>query len=197
MKLLLNSKIVFGFLWSVSLIVVSVSCEKTADNVEIPYNEPKPVVQSFLETGKDSVKLFLSWSKPIFYTTTNPNEEIKDAIVSLSDGTNSVDLVYHPDASGFYRGSYDAVASALSFNSGNQINLNITLSDGKTLTSSCVLPAKPSFKIEFLEAIQNNNYGDQILKFKITNLSQNPENYFHISALIYEKQGNFIEERQL
>ncbi len=197
MKSTLKSKIFFGFLWTLPFFLVLASCEKTADNVEIPHNEPKPVVQSFLETGQDSVKLYLSQSNPVFYSTTNQTTEIKDAVVSISDGTNSVNLVYHPDASGFNRGSYDAVASALSFNSGNQINLNITLSDGKTLTSSCVLPAKPSFKIEFQEIVQSNGYGDKLLKFKFTDLSPNPENYYHIAAIVHGKQGNYIDEMEL
>lgn len=76
-------------------ISIQVSCETDA-NIPIPSQDPKFVLTSFINPASDSQLFTLTLSDPIFDgSNVDFNNYIDDALVTVSNGTNTVTLGYN------------------------------------------------------------------------------------------------------
>jgi len=137
------------FLFLVSIIVLS-SCEKTVNNVEIPQVDPQLVVQSFLTEHQDSVKVYVSWSAPIYSSFEYNYEDVKDADVYITNNGNKIKLDFKAvnDPYGYRNSSYYiASAAGLVLKAGEKVELDITEPKGNHVTSETIIPVKPIYSI--------------------------------------------------
>lgn len=127
---LIKNKIIIAILASIA--VFGTSCEQDAKNVTIPTIEPQLVVNCFLSPQDPEIRAWVSLSRPIFGTI-NQNNEIVDADVKLSDGTNTVTLTYTP------KKVYTISSAALKIEGGKTYTLFVS-AVGKTVKATCTVP---------------------------------------------------------
>ena len=142
-------KNIFLFLFIVFIIS---SCEKTVNNVDLPDIDPQLVAQSFLTENQDSVKVYLSWSAPIYSTYEYDFEDVKDADVYISNNGNKIKLSY-VSASNPYKGDdsyYIASAAQLDMNIGEKMELEISEPKGNHISSETFIPSKPNYTLNLI-----------------------------------------------
>lgn len=126
----MKTKIAF-FITSMFLIF---SCKKEA-TVKLPKQENKLVVTCFISPDDTLINASVQTSIPKYgYGTTNA-DEITDATVVLSDGINSVTLLFDND---LY--SYVISSAAMPIISGKTYYLTVTTPDGKTVSANTTVP---------------------------------------------------------
>lgn len=166
----------------ISLIGFSfLSCEKEA-NVKVPKVDSKIVVQSYISPQDTLIVVHVENSSPIFNRRNfegmfNP----EDAVVNLSDGTNSINLDFLEDPSGF-GGWFAADPKRFPIIAGTTYYLTVTTADGKKAESSCTVPgAAPTI----------NNFKLDSTVVNRTNFDGYVENYtsYQISLSFNDIQG--------
>ncbi len=172
-----------------ALIIISgfSSCEETAD-VDIPNNNPELVVAAFISPQDDSVRLVLSWTKPIFYTTSeNYNDEFEEgATVVVSNGSSNY-LLSYDNVESYYVSNVD------NFKSGDKLKLRVTYDD-KELISDCTIPAEPLYEVEYLGGKYANTGGgylDYVHKVKLVCKNTQDLSYYRVK---FEVKRNDFED---
>jgi len=129
------------------------SCEKTADNVDIPDIDPKIVVQSFLTENEDSIIVYVSWSTPIYGTSSYGFNDIKNAEVKITNNTDSIKLTYIAGNTSHYNdyGYYAGAAAPLNIKAGKSYTLDISEPKGNHITAKTTIPEKPNFTLSLLK----------------------------------------------
>ena len=127
------------------LWIVTSGCEKTADNIKLPETKAKLVVGCFLSPQDDTLKLTLTRSNPIFgsdHRRSGSNDDVRDATVSISNGSQSVTLLYN--ASKF---EYEIPASGFSIVPGESYSLNVSTPQGESVSAACTVPVDSIYPI--------------------------------------------------
>ena len=125
------------------------SCEKTADNVNIPDIDPKIVTQSFLTENEDSIIVYVSWSTPIYGTSSYGFNDIEDANVKITNNGNTIKLNYKANNTSMYEknGYYIGAASSLNMKAGETYTLDISEPKGNHITAETTIPEKPNYTL--------------------------------------------------
>jgi len=135
-----------------------VSCEKTVNNVNVPNNTPKLVCQAFISPNESILKLYLTWSKPLFgNSSTFGFTPEKNAKVVISNNNKQTQLVYYEDVNNqiFY---YWTNTSNLDIKPNDELKLEITAANGDVISSQTIVPemAKFTLKIELIDSVADN-----------------------------------------
>lgn len=165
------------------------SCEKTAD-IDIPDNNPELVVAAFLSPQDDSIRVKLSWSKPIYYTINDNYNVDYEAGASVVVSNNSVNyLLKYDDIEKLY------VSDIPSLNVGDDLKLKVTY-DNDVLISECKIPVRPLYSIEYLGGSYENDGGweSYIHKVKLVCKNTQEPNYYRVNFEFTENVNGYYSE---
>jgi hypothetical protein len=154
------------------------ACEKEA-NIDIPNSKPELVTACFVGANEDSIRLKLSWSSPIYYSSQTNLEDEGNASVVLSKGNTTYTMKWDSTTSTY-------IATNTLFKKGDEVKLEIAYQSDK-ITSSCVIPSKPQFDMEYkgiIEVLQEDYVENQIV-YKFTNNNTDANNFYRILFLGY------------
>lgn len=151
-------------LWIVAAMAVSIglcSCERNAD-VELPESEPKITITSWITSGDDTLKVLVTKSRPVFDGFQNYIQWVDNAVVSISDGENTLFLEYNPNAF-----VYAAPSFGLSMEPGRTYRYSVQV-DGKTLTAATSIPIAAA-DVSSLEASFTPSSGSDFSSYGVAN----------------------------
>jgi len=174
------------------LIPIFFSCEKDA-NVEIPVSKPQLVAACFVGANEDTVRLKLSWSSPIFYSSSNNLENEKGASVILSKGNQQYPMIWSPNSETY-------IATNTNFIAGDEINLNITFQT-ENIKSSCVIPTAPDYTMTYTgtKVVHNDGWESSYLEYNFTNNRSDETSYYRIlfKGYYFDDYDNTTHTQQL
>lgn len=128
-----------------------ISCEKNAVGVKLP-SESKLVISSFISPDVDTIRVYVRESEPATGSTSIGRfGYYKDANVVLSDGNQSVQLIYIEEriVNVGLKGVYIALnTGSFKIDYGKTYYLEVTDPKGRKATASCTVPAKLNYVIE-------------------------------------------------
>ncbi|TAF35467.1 MAG: DUF4249 domain-containing protein [Cytophagales bacterium] len=156
-------KIKVHFVVVFSLLLSLLGCESTVTNVEIPEVESKLVITSFISPEEDSITAELYESRPIFdpNSTANERQPISNATVTLSNGIESVNLVYDRTLE-----RYQISAAEFKIEGGRTYSITASTPDGRKVKATCSVPsglvAVPSLKMD-----SSFNSRDQFMRYRL------------------------------
>lgn len=171
-----------------------VACESQVKRIDMPEVESKLVVQCFISPEAPLTEAKVSWSSPIFNSSTNVQQE-PNADVRISDGTISYLLVYDVG-----RGSYLIDSTLFTVIPGQQYFLTVKAPNGKQVTAMCRVPSISDTML--LSSAFDSTVTPQgsktevtyVLDLKIRDIANN-RNYYRASAAINFENlttGSFI-----
>lgn len=122
-------KKIFNIILIISAFFIT-ACETDAD-IEIPSQEPKYVLSSFINVNDDEQLFSLTLSDPIFDGVKYDNSsQVTNAIIKISDGTKTVKLYYNAN---LY--SYVLSKDSMLIESDRTYTVNLS-HDGKTINTN-------------------------------------------------------------
>lgn len=133
------------------LLLTFISCEKETVNVKVPKVEPKIVIQSYISPQDTLLVVHVTHSisiyQKVYLNENNNSNNIRDAIVTLSDGSNIINLEYsllnNNDS------AYTADPDNFPIIAGKTYHILVTTPDGKKASSSCTVPNQSPFIYSF------------------------------------------------
>lgn len=133
------------------LLLTFISCEKETVNVKVPKVEPKIVIQSYISPQDTLLVVHVTHSisiyQKVYLNENNNSNNIRDAIVTLSDGSNIINLEYsllnNNDS------EYTADPDNFPIIAGKTYHILVTTPDGKKASSSCTVPNQSPFIYSF------------------------------------------------
>lgn len=128
-------------------------CEQMISDVEAPPTASKLVVSGFISPDNEEIKVMVSMTNAIYVE--HPVNEgqftyRKDATVLISDGSDTVQLQYDPQSSG-----YTISQQLMPVVEGRTYYLKVTAPGDYEATSSCTVPDKlpPDLEIERIDTV--------------------------------------------
>lgn len=177
------------------LIVFSLfGCDSMISDVEVPESEPKLVINSYISTENDTLKVNIQQSKPLYVPSTNFEfgyPVVTDATVKISDGSKSITLIYND-----IQKKYIAISDVFNIEPGSTYYLEVNTPRGETATSSCTIPLAevPEIEITNIETFNDYGYIEKVISFQFKDLPGDGD-FYHIQAgTIYKTgyEGNFM-----
>ena len=159
-------------LFFIVLILISCfACEKEATGVKLPTATPKLVLGCFLSTSDSVIAATVTRSNPIYTTTnSNGNNVIANAAVTITDGSNTVPLVYNT-----IKERYEIKTQFFPLIGTREYTVSATASGYNPVFGNCVLP--PSAVTWAEAAIAKGPYGETKLMIKWNDIP-NEKNYY-------------------
>ncbi len=152
--------------------------------VDAPPAKAKLVVTGYISPDNDSITVRVTMSNPIYVTRPYGNEMNvnKDATVLISDGLDTLQLVYNSQ-----KQVYQASQQLLPVIYGKTYYLKVTAPGGYEATSSCTVPevSPPDLEIEKIDSVGNSPYTSYIVHFKFQDLP-GAGDYYSLNAAEYE-----------
>ncbi len=159
------------------------SCEKTAENVDLPVVQPVLVANAFLNPENDNTSLYLTWSNPIFHNSDLTEKEEKNADVYIINQGVKYKMHYSNQES-----KYLLSKNELPIIIGETYNLKIVSDKSETLTASTTIPEKPVFTTKFvridsiIEKTENYKSSEYIIYVDLHIKNPAPKAYYRITA---------------
>lgn len=161
--------------------LILLGCEEMVSDVEAPVSPSKLVVTGFITPGMPYTSISVKKSRPLYTTIENYNEDfptVKDAYVTISDGTDSAYLVYDIEYD-----NYRVSREELSIVPGRTYNLKVTAPGGFMVESYCTVPVDTPPDIEMVSIDTTLEYGVQYLHANIRFKDlESEDNYYGITA---------------
>lgn len=118
------------------VLVVLMGCESDVENIAPVDVSSKLVVVSYISPQDTLLTVQLQKSQPaIGKRMTEEQMKVKDATVTMSDGSSSVRLAYNPATN-----LYEADAESWPVRAGKTYQLNVATPDGSKAEASCTVP---------------------------------------------------------
>ncbi|MBO9702930.1 MAG: DUF4249 family protein [Sporocytophaga sp.] len=179
----------------ISIFLIS-SCIKEADEVAIPTSlkDMKIIVNGFV--GRDEAKVSLCQTFPFFNKNgySFDKQYIKDAMVTISSGKDTVKLYYHDQGFGeiSYYSHYGKLP--LDFIPGQKIYLNVDLPDGRHVDAVTIVPDTINVIATRIDSMYTER--DWIYGYKYVNQSLNSEYAlnFYENFKLYEIVMDFSKD---
>lgn len=151
-----------------------VGCQKEVTNIKLPETNPKLVVGCFISPQDTIIALTLTRSNPVFgsgHNTAN-NLPVTDASVTISNGTNSVILLYNS-----VNEQYEVKTSTFPITTAQTYFLTISTPKGETVSASCTVPSSnlTSLMVNFVDTISSQ----KVLNVKWQDIP-NQVNYYRL-----------------
>ncbi|MDD2412282.1 MAG: DUF4249 domain-containing protein [Bacteroidales bacterium] len=166
------------------------SCTKEVF-VEIPDNDPKLVVFSYLSPSRDSIQITVSRSVPLNHVIDYEESLIvSDAVVELrAENADWVRLLFH-EGEDVYRIS----RNDFPVEQGRKYFLRVSANSFKTVESSIVIPFYSDINLSFLKVENSSGNGENSIKYflKFQDVGGVP-NYYGFQAWVnmyYGESGN-------
>ncbi len=170
----------------VLLSVVLFSCTKDA-NIDIPNTKAELVVAGFIGNNEDTTRLKLTWSSPVFYSSSNIGLSPEpNATVLLSSGGNTYTMAYDTNGS-FY------TLNNSHFSTGDKVHLSISY-NSEHISAEAIVPSDPVFVMNYLgKKSVVSDYGKQLIfNYKFTNKNTDPNNYYRFIFVGYFSNPNYV-----
>lgn len=141
----------------VSVLLLFSGCIKEVDNVKLPDSE-KVVLISFLSPVDDKLEVFVLKSLPairvIDYNEEGTLQAYTNAIVTISDGENSVQLTYDS-----WSRSYKSTTDIVSIIEGRTYVVEAEV-DGEKTSGSCTIPNEMTLDVDL--QVRAGDYSDYV-----------------------------------
>lgn len=165
------------WLW-LFLSTVLFSCNSMREEVvpeELSSQANKLVVDCFISPQDSLLTAKVSRSRPILDDQSNKNVEVSDATVLLSDGSNSVKLVYNSQ-----QAIYSVKAQKLTIREGVTYTLTVSTPDGKQVLATTTVPKSVAFKsVQIDSSLQTGTQKD----FRVVgNWQAGADTYFRVKG---------------
>lgn len=172
------------------------SCTKEVF-VEIPDNDPKLVVFSYLSPSNDSIEITVSKSVPLYYVRDyDESLTVSDAIVELK--SENSDWVRVPFRLG--EDVYRISRHDFPVEQGRKYFIRVAANNYKTVESSIVIPVSFEINLTFLKVENSSGNEENSIQYllKFMDMGGVP-NYYGFSAWVnmyYEENGTMTAYRQ-
>lgn len=170
-----------------SFLILQTSCEKDFKfSGDFPSN--KPSIYCFLNDSDTITKVFVKTPISFGIDANYDSSNVSNAIVNISDGTNSFNLQYSP----IYK-YYSVSNNILSIKKGSSYFLTILTKDGNQLSGSCTIPKSLCPAYQFQSSRDSLNF--RSFEYSYTfNDSSNQINYYLLQTyypLVNNNDTNF------
>ncbi len=160
-------------------------------DVEVPSSEPKLVVTGFLSPGDDTISITVRKSRPLYVpyqSWENTFPAVNNATVTLSDGTNSINLSFNS-----LTGSYIAPSSTMPIEAGKKYFLQVTTPDGYSVTSDCTVPSgnTPEVEITGIDSIEQYGSESKKVSFRFRDLPGKGQFYRVAAGTFFGDETSF------
>jgi hypothetical protein len=150
-KIDISSVFLLVGLWMLS------SCEKEAVNIKLPDQTPKLMISSFISPQDTLTWVMVTNSRPVYGVINySDDRRVSDATVTLSDGTEEVQLAFYAQQKG-----YAIDPARFRIQAGKTYTLTVETPDGRRAEASCTVPWEEriiNVKIDTVE-VQNTYNG--------------------------------------
>jgi hypothetical protein len=157
------------------------SCEKDVKNIKLLQGESKLVVTSFISPQDTFLRVSVVKSVPAIGKSSLSSDNMRDATVRMSDGSNWVNLLYNEEQRAFL-----ADARSLPVIPGNTYFLEVTDTEGRKAEASCTVPVNQDISLAIAIDSAKAQYGDYMEYFMTMKWQDTPVeiNYYRIFAEI-------------
>ncbi|MBC5772514.1 DUF4249 domain-containing protein [Pontibacter sp. KCTC 32443] len=150
----------------VSIAVTFTGCESDVDNIDSFESKSKLVVLSYISPQDTMLEVRVQKTQPaIGKQLTDEQRKVKDATVTISNGTSVVSLAYNAETN-----QYEADARAWPIEAGKTYKLKV-VAPGATAEASCTVPFTDGIEITEATApysIIEDYYGQSVRRYTIT-----------------------------
>ena len=171
----------FKYIFLLLSIASLTACESMISDVAVPESKPKLVINGYISTENDTLKVKIQKSRPL-YSHSNGYEYgypvVTDATVKISDGTKSISLLYND-----IEKQYLALTDTFGIEAGQTYHLEVHTSDGEIATASCTIPMNTPPEIEIINIETYNDYenSEKVVSFRFKDLD-GANDYYHVAA---------------
>lgn len=161
-------------------MLIIVACTETVTNVDLPEQDPRYVMHTYLSPEDTTIRVLLGRSRPVF-STENINDTNWKAGAQVS--INGISL-----SRDSFANSWSISASALNLQAGQYCTAIASFQDGTTIKGSCTIPVSINQSLEFLgyDTVENsydNSYMEYYARYRFTDII-GEQNYYQIGAAI-------------
>ncbi len=136
---------------AITTLIAFASCQGVVDNVELPKIEEKVVVQTGMSNLDSTFTAKITLSNPVFKSRKDI-VSVEDAEVILK-GVNANDTLTYDVVNAIYTSKANVNLAA-----GNRYDLEVNTMDGKSLSSSAVMPVLPTGIQVEVDTITHSDY---------------------------------------
>ncbi len=123
--------------FSLALTVLLGACEKEVTGIKLPESDAKLVVNSFISPQDTAWRVTLYQSVPTLGVREPTSSGVAGALVTVTDGNQTVTLPNQGDA------LYELPTSDFPVVAGRTYTLRVQAPDGKTVEAACTVPGAP------------------------------------------------------
>jgi len=170
------------------LISSLAACDSMISDVAVPESKPKLVINGYISPEKDTLKVIVQLSKPLYTPNIGYDYEyptVTDAVVTISNGSNNIPLIYNA-----IEKKYLAITDVFTIEPGLTYYLEARTPRGELATASCTVPMLNQAEIEITKIDSFNDYGytEKAVSFRFKDLV-GEGNFYHVQAGMEFKMG--------
>ncbi len=121
--------------------VLLAACEKEVVGIKLPGPERQLVVNCLISPDEWYIRVFAARSLPGFGDRNLPDTLVRDAIVALSDGTLTIQLLYDESHKAYVYEPWVRSTPRFTIVPGRSYALRVTTPRGEVATAACTVPA--------------------------------------------------------
>jgi len=163
-------------------------CEKIVDNVNIPEQQPKVVVNCYISPEDTLISAYVSLSAPIWSTTyVDNNMPVTNATVIISNNTTQAQLVYN-----YQKSCYIIHTSAFPIQADVTYKLAVSVPGYSSVEATCKVPVLINQSLQFLSfdsVSGDQNSTEYRFKVEFTDFS-GIGNYYRIGGILISLYDN-------
>ncbi|HEX8530064.1 MAG TPA: DUF4249 domain-containing protein [Cytophagales bacterium] len=162
------------------------ACEKEATGIKLPESNSKLVVTGFISPQDTALSVQVLRSTPAFGTRSPAPPFVTNALVTLSDGDQTVTLPLHSkDGVPHYGGQYLIDAETLPVVAGRTYTLRVSVPGGESLEASCTVPEAPAPPALAIDSLNDPDDGRPRYRVRLSWTDPaGQDNYYRPTALV-------------
>lgn len=160
-------KRIYFFYTIIISLLFTISCEREVTDVDLPNEDPKLVVYSYISPTSKLINVLVSKSVPFFGPSSRniDNTPIKDAVVLISSGTGLVAQISYSPNLNLYSMPNDANFPIVA---GQTYLLEVSTPDGFRCTAKTTVPANtPDQLIVKKDSTTTNGLGFRVINYQL------------------------------
>jgi hypothetical protein len=160
-----QSKLIIVLIIGQFLLFSCGSLVKEIDPSFLPETDSKLVVACFISPQDTVLAAKVTETRPFFGTAgaCNIKDDITNAIVNLSDGSKTIQLIYNAKL-----GYYSALPATLPISAGKTYNITVSTPDGRKVNATSTVPNSIAIKEVKIDSTQTTDNQQSVSKTKYT-----------------------------